>query len=147
MTTRMDFIFRPKVSLQVYMQPLLATGKYWNFKELAQARTFDFLRYGKDAGTLAYDAASRAYTADPDGAGPAPAFTFSTPDFNFKSLRVNAIFRWEWRLGSTLYVAWTQQRQDLADPGTFALRRDLSSLVGARADNVVAVKLAYWITR
>ena len=147
MTTRMDFIFTPKASLQVYMQPLLSTGRFWGFKELAQARTLDFLRYGQDGGSLAYDAARRVYTADPDGPGPATSFSFANPDFNFKSLRVNAIFRWEWRLGSALYVVWTQQREDLANPGQFALGRDLSSLVGAHGDNVLAVKLAYWLTR
>jgi hypothetical protein len=147
MTTRMDFIFTPKASLQVYMQPLLATGTYWGFKELARARTLDFLRYGQDGGSLAYDAARRVHTADPDGPGPATSFSFANPDFNFKSLRVNAIFRWEWRLGSALYVVWTQQRENLANPGQFALGRDLSSLFGAHGDNVLAVKLAYWLTR
>jgi Domain of unknown function (DUF5916)/Carbohydrate family 9 binding domain-like len=147
MTTRVDLIFTPKASLQVYMQPLLSTGTYWNFKELAQARTLDFLIYGQSGSALSYDPRLRVYTADPDGAGPAPAFSFGAPDFNFKSLRVNAIFRWEWRLGSALYVVWTQQRQDLANPGDFALRRDISSMFGARGDNVFAVKLAYWLTR
>ena len=49
---------------------------------------------------------------DPDGAGPAQAFTFGRPDFNFKSLRVNAVARWEFRPGSSLYLVWTQRRQD-----------------------------------
>src|SRR5262249_25130491 len=35
------------------------------------------------------------YTVDPDGDGPAQPFTFGNPDFNFKSVRVNAIFRWD----------------------------------------------------
>jgi hypothetical protein len=42
---------------------------------------------------------------------------------------------------------WTQQREDLANPGDFALRRDISSLMGAHGDNVLAVKVAYWLTR
>jgi hypothetical protein len=129
------------------MQPLLATGRYWDIKELARPGTLDFVRYGLDMGTLSYDPGKREYTADPDGAGPAAPFSFSDPDFNFKSLRINAIFRWEWHLGSTLYVVWTQQRQDFADPGRFALGRDISSLFGAHADNVLAVKIAYWLTR
>ncbi len=147
MTTRIDFIFTPKVSLQLYVQPLLSTGRFWNFKELARARTFDFLLYGRNGSTLSYDAASGVYTADPDGAGAAPSFTFPDPDFNFKSLRVNAVFRWEWRLGSALYVVWTQQREDVGNPGDFAWRRDLSSLARAHSDNVFAVKWAYWLTR
>jgi len=147
MTTRLNFIFTPRASLQVYMQPLLSTGRFWGFKELAQARTFDFLRYGSGAGTLAYDAAWRTYTVAPEGGPSARSFAFQDPVFNVESLRANVVFRWEWRLGSSLYAVWTQQREDHSNPGTFGLRRDLSSLLGAHGDNVFAVKVACWLTR
>ncbi|MBI2150959.1 MAG: hypothetical protein HYU27_10210, partial [Acidobacteria bacterium] len=106
MQTRVNWILSPKMSLQVYAQPLISVGDYWDFKELARPKTFSFSRYGRETGEISVDA-GRQYTVDPDGAGPAPPFNFSDPDFNFKSLRVNAIFRWEWRLGSTLYFVWT----------------------------------------
>jgi hypothetical protein len=147
MTTRINYVFTPKVSLQMYIQPLLTTGQYRNFNELARPHSFDFLRYGADASTLAYDAGRQIYTVDPDGPGQAASFSFANPNFNFKSLRVNAIFRWEWRLGSTLFFVWTQERQDPSHPGDFTLGRDVSSLFRAHADNVFAVKLAYWLTR
>ena len=89
--TRINVLSSPKASLQVYMQPLVVVGDYMDFKSLARPRTFDFDPY-------------------------TPALPFD-PDFDFKSLQANAIFRWEWRLGSTLYIAWTQQRQDLSNPG------------------------------
>jgi hypothetical protein len=120
MSTRATWVMTPRMSLQVYAQPLLSTGDYWNFKSLAAPRTFDFLPYGGDVGD---------------------------PDFNFKSLRVNAVFRWEWRLGSTLYVVWTEQREDLRDPGDFALRRDARALFRAPADDVLLVKVSYWLSR
>ena len=147
MTTRINYVFTPKVSLQMYIQPLLTTGQYGNFNELARPRTFDFLRYGTDVGTLSYDAGRQTYNVDPDGPGPAAPFSFANPNFNFKSLRVNAVFRWEWRLGSTLFLVWTQERQDNSHPGDFTLGRDVSSLFQAHADNVFAVKIAYWLTR
>jgi len=56
---------------------------------------------------------------DPDGGGPGLPFTFDDPDFNLKSLRINAIFRWEWKLGSTLYFVWTENREDKSNPGQF----------------------------
>jgi hypothetical protein len=143
MTTRLNWILTPNVSLQVYAQPLISVGKYRAFKELARPRRFDFLRYGTDAGSLAYDAARSLYSVDPDGPGPAAAFTFDQPNFNFKSVRVNAIFRWEWRPGSTLYVAWTQKREDTAYPGDFELRRDARALVSAPADDVLLLKVSY----
>jgi hypothetical protein len=147
MVTRLNVIFTPKMSLELYAQPLLSSGRYWNLKEFARPRTFDFARYGIDAGTIAYDAAANGYTVDPDGPGPAASFRFDAPDFNYKSLRVNAVFRWEWRLGSTLYAVWTQQREDDASGSAFGLRRDLRSMAGAPSDNVFMVKLAYWISR
>jgi hypothetical protein len=85
--------------------------------------------------------------------GPPRTFDFDPfdldfgPDFNFKSLRLNAMFRWEWRLGSTLYIAWTQQRQDLSDPGEFRFGRDLGRIFTGPMDNVFMVKFSRWFSR
>jgi hypothetical protein len=143
--TRINYVVSPKMSLQVYMQPLVSVGDYDGFKQLARPRTFDFIRYGVDSGALAYDPASQQYQVVP-GDGGAP-FTFSDPDFNFKSLRLNAIFRWEWRPGSALYLVWTEQRQDHANPGHFVFRRDFATTFGAPADDVLMFKFVYWLQR
>jgi hypothetical protein len=88
------------------------------------------------------------YSVDPgSAAGPAGMFSFQNPDFNFKSLRVNAVFRWEFRPGSTLYAVWTSQREDFSRPGTFRFGRDLSTLFRAPSNNIVLLKIAYWIGR
>lgn len=120
MSTRATWVMTPRMSLQVYSQPLLATGDYWNFKSLAAPRTYAFDPFGGEVGN---------------------------PDFNFKSLRVNAVYRWEWRLGSTLYVVWTEQREDTRDPGTFAFGRDARALFRAAPDDVFMVKVSYWLSR
>jgi hypothetical protein len=144
MTTRINWILSPKMSLQVYLQPLISVGDYWDYKELARPSTYSFLRYGYETGSIISDA-NHQYTADPDGDG--PPFTFADPDFNFKSLRLNAIFRWEWRLGSTLYFVWTQDREDLSNPGQFSAWRDIGKIFSAPAGDVFLVRLAYWINR
>jgi hypothetical protein len=120
MSTRATWVISPRVSFQFYSQPLLATGDYWNFKALAAPRTFDFTPVGDVPGN---------------------------PDFNFKSLKVNAVFRWEWRLGSTLYVVWTDQRQDHRYPGDFRFGRDARAMFRAPADDVFMVKMSYWLSR
>jgi hypothetical protein len=147
MTTRVSVIVTPKVSMQVFAQPLLAVGDYEGFKELARPRTYDFTQYGTAGGTLAYDSVARTYAVDPDGTGAAPGFTFNDPDFNFKSLRLNAVFRWEMKPGSALYAVWTRQQVDLSHPGVFAPGRDARALFGARGDDVFLVKMAYWLGR
>ena len=143
--TRVNYVLSPKMSLQVYLQPLISVGDYDDFKELARPRTYEFIRFGQDGGQLAYDDSARDYTVQPRDGG--AAFTFSNPDFNFKSLRANAIFRWEWRPGSAMYLVWTEQRQDLDHPGEFAFRRDLGSTFRAPADDVIMFKIAYWFQR
>jgi hypothetical protein len=140
-----SLILTPRVSVQVYAQPLLAVGDYTDFKELAARGTFDFLRYG--ASQLAFDPAARRYTVDPDADGSAPSFTFGDPDFNLKSLRLNAVFRWEMKPGSTFFAVWTRQQQDVANPGVFAPGRDASAMFRAPGDDVVMVKMAYWVGR
>ncbi len=146
MSTRINWILSPKMSLQIYMQPLISEGDYWDFKEFARPRTYSFLRYGSDIGNIRVDA-DREYNVDPDGSGAAPSFSFRDPDFNFKSLKVNAIFRWEWRLGSTLYLVWTQNRQDFSNPGRFSPGHDIAKMFTAPANNILMARIAYWISR
>jgi hypothetical protein len=143
--TRVNVVLSPRMSIQVYMQPLISVGDYTDFKEFAQPRTFDFTRYGIDRGTLTYQPATKTYTVEPGDGG--DTFRFDDPDFNFKSLRVNAIFRWEWKRGSAMYLVWTEQRQDSANPGQFSFRRDFGDVFGAPGDDVLLFKIAYWFTR
>ena len=110
-------------------------------------RTYDFLRYGTDIGSLSFDPVTRIYTADPDGAGAASPFTFSDPDYNFKSLRLNAVFRWEMKPGSNFYVVWTRQQQDFSNPGRFVPGRDARAMFTAPGDDIVLFKVSYWLGR
>lgn len=116
---RINFTFSPDLSLQTYVQPLLSSGDYGVAKELAAPGTFDF----------------RAYN------GSVP-----NRDFNLRSLRGNAVLRWTWRPGSTLYLAWQQSRRDYAaGVGDFDFGRDRQALFSTRADNIVVLKVNYWL--
>jgi hypothetical protein len=139
---RIGWTFSPRLSLQAYLQPYLAVGDFSAFKELSAARTFDFDYYGDGGSTIAL--ADGVYTVDPDGeAGPAASFTFADPDFNLKSLRGTAVLRWEYRPGSTLYLVWTQRRENYAHPGDFELWRDLGDIFSVPGENVFMIKLSY----
>jgi Domain of unknown function (DUF5916) len=142
---RLDWTFTPKLTLQAYLQPFIAVGKYDRFKELAAPKTFSYHTYGEGgASTISYDGVSDAYTVDPDGAGgEAAPFTFGNPDFNYKSLRGTIVLRWEYRPGSLLYFVWTQNRADYANPGDLRLGRDLGNLFSAPGDNIFLLKVSY----
>jgi hypothetical protein len=143
MTTRLSVTTSPRTSLQVFMQPLISVGRYGAIKEVARPDSFDFLRYGIDGGSITER--DGRLVIDPDADGPASSFTMADPDFNIKSLRLNAVFRWEFRPGSTMFFVWTQQRRDLADAGDFSIGRDASRLFTAPADDVLLVKVSYWL--
>jgi hypothetical protein len=146
-TTRFNVSLTPTTSLQFYIEPFFGVGKYGLPKELARPGTFDFLQYGRDIGTSELNPVTRTYAIDPDGAGPSAPFDIAVEDFNSKYLVAKAVWRWEWRAGSTLYVAWTQQASDETHPGQFSLARDFRSLLHAPADDVLLVKISYWFGR
>ena len=64
----------------------IAIGRYHDYKSLAAPMTYAFTPY---------------------------AIADGTNDFNVTSLRGNAVLRWEYMPGSTLYLVWTQTREDL----------------------------------
>jgi len=138
---RLNWIFTPRLSLQVYLQPYLAVGKYDRFKQLNRPRTYDYLVFGESPSTITYQ--DGLYLIDPDGNGPASSFSIYNPDFNYKSLRGTIVLRWEYRLGSLLYLVWTQNRADYSNPGDFSLGRDLGNLFTAPGDNVFLLKITY----
>ena len=138
---RLNWTFTPDLSLQLYVQPLVSTGKYTNIKELAKPKTFDFNHYTN----ISYNSSDDSYIVDPDGSGPASPFSFSNPDFNYKSLRGNAVLRWEYMPGSVFYFVWTQTRSDVETVGDFAIQKTFNSLLDARPDNIFAIKFTYWL--
>jgi hypothetical protein len=144
-TTRLDWTLTPKLTLQTFAQPLFAVAHYTNLKELAQASTNRYNVYGRDNGSsITYDTANDQYLVDPDPAAGADPFTVDNPDFNFKSLRINMVMRWEYRPGSTFYFVWTQDRSNDDDPGGFDLGRDAETLMAAPGENIFMVKMAHW---
>ena len=87
------------------------------------------------------------FEVDPDGSGPAAPFTFTDPDFNFRSLRGNAVVRWEYRPGSTLFFVWTQDRSDSLLTGDLNFSRDRHELFSAKPNNIFLIKANYWLGR
>ena len=149
--TRASVTFSPTMTLEVFLQPFFAAGRYSDFEEYVAPRSGDVVIYGRDRGSIERrqdtDGAVTHYSIDPDGSGPAKTFTIDNPDFSQRSLRGNAVFRWEYRPGSVLYVAWTQSRFSEAPFGDLDLARDRSALFATRPDNILLVKASWWMPR
>lgn len=142
---RLNWIFTPTLSLQLYLQPLFSVGNYENFKEINNPPTLEVNTYGYQGSTIDYDADEMIYSVDPDAEGPAEQFSFYNPDFNFKSLRGNVVLRWEALPGSVFYFAWTNSRENYQNPGELSFKNDFKNLINTEPDNVFLVKFSYWI--
>ncbi|MBA3852799.1 MAG: hypothetical protein C0503_00200 [Gemmatimonas sp.] len=146
LNTRLDWTFSPYVSLQLFLQPFASAGRFARYKEFTTPRRFDFDVYGVDRGTVTRDGSD--VTIDPDGAGPAAAFSFGERDYTARELRGNAVLRWELRPGSTVFFVWQQQREGFVDGrADLDVGGQLGTLTGAPSRNVFLVKLAWWLGR
>lgn len=137
-SVRLNWIFTPRLSLELYAQPLLSSGAYSEYKELARPRTYEFGLTGP-AASVGGD--QLAVTPATPGVA---AIEFGDPNFSLASLRGNAILRWEYLPGSTLFLVWTQNRSDTVLDGEFRLGNGVSRMFSGAADNVFLVKLSYW---
>ena len=116
-TGRGTYAFTRDMTLEVYLQPFVAVGDYFNIRRLAKPMSYEF----------------------------EPVVIDDNPDFNTKSLRSNVVFRWEYRRGSTLYLVYNVSNSDDTRPGRFAAFRDLRTGFGASGTQVFMVKLNYWL--
>ncbi len=116
--------FSPTMTLELYAQPFFASAHYSQFKEFDAPRRAQVSVYGQRPRHDRRDH-RRQWPRDertrstPTAPVPRPRSRCDNPDFNFRSLRGSAVFRWEYRPGSTLYFVWTQQRSDQAAIGDF----------------------------
>ena len=121
MTARASFTATPLLTLQLYAQPFISSGSFSDFREVASPR----------AGS--YEDRFRPY-----GSGPPNGF-------NVKQFNSNAVIRWEYGPGSTLFIVWQQGRfQDGLNAGTFEFNRDYRDLFRAHPVNTFLVKATYF---
>ncbi|MBN2070065.1 MAG: carbohydrate binding family 9 domain-containing protein [Candidatus Krumholzibacteriota bacterium] len=122
-TTRIDYTLTNKICLQFYAMPYLTAGKYTRFREVT------------DPHAASYD---DRFT---------PVDYSDNPDFNFKQLRSNLVFRWEFNPGSTLYFVWSQGATDLEEEyGDFGFSRDFGRLFSSAGDNTFLIKINKWFS-
>jgi hypothetical protein len=123
---RVDYTASPTLTLQAYAEPFVTRGTYSNIRELsANPRAEEYANRFRPYGDT-------AVANHPGG-------------FNFKQFRSNVVMRWEYAPGSTLYLVWTQGRQDAGPDGSStAYGSDIRDLFRTRPDNTFLVKVTHW---
>ena len=138
---RLDYAFTPDLSLEGYVEPFAASGRYFNHGELEAPRSRNLLTYGTQ-GTQITREADDSFTIT-DGAD---AFTIANSDFNVLSFRSNLVFRWEWLPGSTFFLVWQQDRSSSLETGNLVGTGSLRDALRARGEHFFALKLTYWMS-
>jgi hypothetical protein len=152
---RVNYTFSPTLSLQLFAQGLLSSGDYVSYKQLLAPSTYDFRTFSEGSaiavggevvcvgGSICQDAEGEQHVdLDEDGL---PDYSFGDRDFNVRSLIGNAVLRWEYRPGSTIFLVWQRAQRGESELGTFDFGRDLDALWGAPADNRFILKVNYWL--
>ncbi len=159
METRLDVSVSPTLTFQLFAQPFLSSGDFVGYRQLETPFTFDFIDFEEGSAlvgtddvvcsggaicSVVGDDGTVTQNIDFDGDGQAD-YAFRDRDFNQRSLVGNAVLRWEYRPGSTVFLVWQRQQRGRVADGSFDFARDLGALFDAPADNVFMVKVNYWL--
>lgn len=141
----LEFVFRgdiyitPELSMRYYGSPYYSTGKYTGLKRVADAGA-DTNESRFEMMDVTYNAENNNYSYLNNGNN----VSFANPDFSFLEFRSNFVFRWEYKLGSTIYFVWSNAKTIREDgvnkPGS--ITSDLFNI----GDNVFMIKFNYWFS-
>lgn len=124
LTMRATYTFTPRLSLQAYAQAFLEAQAYSELT-LAKARGA-----GQVARLAELSPFSEALDLDPDWEG--------------GSFNANIVLRWEYRLGSTLFLVYTHAQGDGRAPFGRRARFDFTRLGPRPSEETLLAKLSYW---
>ena len=127
---RSNYSFSPDMSLQLFVQPFVAIGKYDKYGFLEKSKTYPF--YGSNA--------SSSWTAE-------EALDYGLDqNFNMKSLNWQSVFRWEYRPGSVFFLVWSFSSADNESlAGEFDIPGSFKNLFDQVATHKFLIKYNYWM--
>lgn len=139
---RLNYALSPDLTIEGYVQPFAASGRYSGFGELPSPRARTLRRYGTDNTNITRNADDNLDVVDNTQG---VSFTLDNPDFHQLSVRGNLVMRWEWRPGSTLFLVWQQDRGAFSQSRRRVVPGDLVNALGESGQNFVALKVSYWL--
>lgn len=134
-----DFALTPEFTIQYYGSPFVSIAKYSRFKEIASpldkvyGNRFTILTPQKDGLNYHFDDNNDGITD----------YSIANPDFNFQQFRSNLVLRWEYKVGSTIYLVWTQQRTNMQQAGLFNFNAGYNNMFSIFPNNIFMIKFSY----
>ena len=144
MTFRVDLNLTPELSIQYYGSPFVSRGSYSELKYVTNARA----KLYNDRFELYQDAvlSGGSYMLYDYSNGPRMDYSIENPDFNFHEFRSNLVAKWEYRLGSFIYLVWSSERTGISGSSKASVGDSYKELSKVFPNNVFLIKLNYWFS-
>ncbi len=143
LTLRMDLNLTPEFSVQYYGSPFVSRGSYSEYKRITdpQAKNYEnrftvFDPAFSDGNLLGLD----------ENNDSSPDYYIFKPDFNFHQYRSNLVAKWEYRLGSFIYLVWSSERTGRTDLSEASIGESYGQLTDVFPNNIFLIKLSYWFS-
>ncbi len=143
LTFRVDLNITPELSIQYYGSPFVSKGRYYDFKRITDPAADSY----EDRFSIFSDPvlSSGRYLLDENNDMIAD-YSVVNPDFNFHQFRSNLVAKWEYRLGSFIYLVWSSERTGLADNPDASIGESIKQLWKVFPNNIFLIKLNYWFS-
>jgi len=139
-TLRSELYITPELSIQFYGSPYYSVGAYDEFRRVNQSQARD-INERLGVVDLSYNESTNIYSYEHDS----ETHSFYNPDFSFTQLRTNLVFRWEYKLGSTLYFVWSHDRSGW-ESAYNPIGDIMGDLFGIAGNHVFMLKVNFWFS-
>jgi hypothetical protein len=143
LTFRVDLNITPEFSVQYYGSPFISRGSYSDLKYITNPVADQFIdRFRIYNNIILHDG---IYSIDENG-DRRQDYAVANPDFNFHQFRSNLVAKWEYRLGSFIYLVWSRDMTGNTGLSGASYSSSLKELMKVSPYDVFLVKLSYWFS-
>jgi hypothetical protein len=144
LTFRVDLNLTPEFSIQYYGSPFVSLGSYSQFKYVTNPEAKNYSERFE-----VYDRPSLSdgnYQLFDYAGGTRTDYSIADPDFNFHEFRSNLVAKWEYRLGSFIYLVWSSEKSGSTSASHASMGDSYKQLKSIFPNNVFLIKLNYWFS-
>jgi len=144
LTLRADLNLTPEFSIQYYGSPFVSQGAYSEYKRITEPGANEYGQRFTLFDPPVFDSGNIAGLDENNDSS--PDYYIMNPDFTFFQYRSNLVAKWEYRLGSFIYLVWSSDRTGSSYLSDASLGESYRDLWQVHPGNIFLIKLSYWFS-
>lgn len=144
LTFRVDLNLTPEFSIQYYGSPFMSLGSYSKLKYVTNPEAKNYSERFEIYENQSLSGGN--YQLFDYASGSRTDYSIADPDFNFHEFRSNLVAKWEYRLGSFIYLVWSSEKSATTSASHDSLGDSYKQLKSIFPNNVFLIKLNYWFS-